>query len=258
MKRNWTALALALGLTLTLTACGGNPGAAETPGSAAPTGSQTPAAESDLDYVKGNGVLKIGYTLFEPMNYLGEDGELTGFETEFATAVCAKLGVEPKFVEINWDAKLLELESKNIDCIWNGMTITPELQEAISISDPYIKNYQVVVIRAADADKYTSTESLAGANLDAEAGSGCGRRVPQPGQLYLCGEADRRPAGGQERSGGRGGDGLRAGQHAGRHRRLLRPDGHSRSGAVRGGVRHRLPPGLRPHRGGKPGHAGAH
>ena len=157
MKRNWTALALALGLTLTLTACGGNPGAAETPGSAAPTGSQTPAAESDLDYVKGNGVLKIGYTLFEPMNYLGEDGELTGFE--------------PKFVEINWDAKLLELESKNIDCIWNGMTITPELQEAISISDPYIKNYQVVVIRAADADKYTSTESLAGANLDAEAGS---------------------------------------------------------------------------------------
>ena len=162
MKRNWTALALALGLTLTLTACGGNPGAAETPGSAAPTGSQTPAAESDLDYVKGNGVLKIGYTLFEPMNYLGEDGELTGFETEFATAVCAKLGVEPKFVEINWDAKLLELESKNIDCIWNGMTITPELQEAISISDPYIKNYQVVVIRAADADKYTSTESLAG------------------------------------------------------------------------------------------------
>ena len=126
MKRNWTALALALGLTLTLTACGGNPGAAETPGSAAPTGSQTPVAESDLDYVKGNGVLKIGYTLFEP-----------------------------KFVEINWDSKLLELESKNIDCIWNGMTITPELQEAISISDPYIKNYQVVVIRAADADKYT-------------------------------------------------------------------------------------------------------
>lgn len=95
MKRNWTALALALGLTLTLTACGGNPGTAETPGSAAPTGSQTPAAESDLDYVKGNGVLKIGYTLFEPMNYLGEDGELTGFETEFATAVCAKLGWSP-------------------------------------------------------------------------------------------------------------------------------------------------------------------
>ena len=121
--------------------------------------------------MEGNGKLKIGYTLFEPMNYIGEDGELTGFETEFATAVCEKLGVEPEFVEINWDAKLLELKSKNIDCIWNGMTITPELEEAISISDPYIKNYQVLVIRAADADTYTSTESLAGAKVDAEAGS---------------------------------------------------------------------------------------
>ena len=89
------------------------------------------------------------------MNYIGEDGELTGFETEFAQVVCEKLGVEPEFVEINWDAKLLELESKNIDCIWNGMTITPKLQKAISISDPYIKNYQVVVIRSADAEKYT-------------------------------------------------------------------------------------------------------
>ena len=171
MKRNWTALALALGLTLTLTACGGNPGAAETPGSAAPTGSQTPVAESDLDYVKGNGVLKIGYTLFEPMNYLGEDGELTGFETEFATAVCAKLGVEPKFVEINWDSKIMELQAQTIDCIWNGMTITPELQEALTISDPYIKNYQVVVIRSDNADVYTSTADLVGKTVEAEAGS---------------------------------------------------------------------------------------
>lgn len=174
MKRRLTALALALGLTFTLAACGGGAGTANPPGgnSESPAGnSGTPAAESDLAYVKDNGTLKIGYTLFEPMNYLDENGELTGFETEFATAVCEKLGVEPEFVEINWDTKLLELESKNIDCIWNGMTITPELTEAISISDPYIKNYQVVVIRAADADKYTSTESLVGANLDAEGGS---------------------------------------------------------------------------------------
>lgn len=171
MKRNWTALALALGLTLTLTACGGNPGAAETPGSAAPTGSQTPAAESDLDYVKGNGVLKIGYTLFEPMNYLGEDGELTGFETEFATAVCAKLGVEPKFVEINWDAKLLELESKNIDCIWNGMTIKDDLKENMDFSIPYSGNMQVCVINSANADVYTDLASMANAKIVVEAGS---------------------------------------------------------------------------------------
>ena len=169
MKRNWTALALALGLTLTLTACGGNPGAAETPGSAAPTGSQTPAAESDLDYVKGNGVLKIGYTLFEPMNYLGEDGELTGFETEFATAVCAKLGVEPKFVEINWDAKLLELESKNIDCIWNGMTLTDDIMANTATTKAYAKNAQVVVVK--DGTDYSSTADLVGKTVVAEAGS---------------------------------------------------------------------------------------
>lgn len=172
MKRKLSALALAAALGLSLTACSGGTASSPAPaGSGTPGGTPAQSADSDWAYVEGNGKLKIGYTLFEPMNYIGEDGELTGFETEFATAVCEKLGVEPEFVEINWDAKLLELESKNIDCIWNGMTITPELQEAISISDPYIKNYQVLVIRAADAEKYTSTESLAGAKVDAEAGS---------------------------------------------------------------------------------------
>lgn len=163
MKRRLTALALALGLTAALTACGG--------GTNAPAGnSETPAASTETPGGEG-GTLKIGYTLFEPMNYIGEDGELTGFETEFANAVCEKLGMEPEFVEINWDSKIMELNAKNIDCIWNGMTITPELEEALSISDPYIKNYQVVVIRAADLEQYPTTESLAGAALEAEAGS---------------------------------------------------------------------------------------
>ena len=159
MKRNWTALALALGLTLTLTACGGNQDEAETPGSAAPTGSQTPAAESDLDYVKGNGVLKIGYTLFEPMNYLGEDGELTGFETEFATAVCAKLGVEPKFVEINWDSKIMEHQAQTIDCIWNGFTMTGR-EDEYTFSEPYVDNSIVFVVMN-DSDIQTEAD-LAG------------------------------------------------------------------------------------------------
>ena len=176
MNKKWTSLALALALGLSLTACagGGNTTQTTPPETTAPAGSAAPvesAADSDLAYVTANGKLKIGFTYFEPMNYLGEDGELTGFETEFATAVCAKLGVEPKFVEINWDAKLLELESKNIDCIWNGMTITPALTEALEIGDPYVKNYQVVVIRSADADKYKTTADLVDARVEAEAGS---------------------------------------------------------------------------------------
>ncbi len=113
----------------------------------------------------------IGITYFEPMNYMDENGELVGFETEFATAVYEKLGMTPKFQEINWDSKVMELNSENIDCIWNGMTRTPELEEALTLTNPYLQNYQVVVIRSEDADKYTSTADLEGAKIDAEAGS---------------------------------------------------------------------------------------
>lgn len=128
------------------------------------------AADSDWAKIESNGTMKIGITYFEPMNYFDDNGELTGFETEFATAVCEKLGVTPEFVEINWDSKIMELQAQTIDCIWNGMTITPELQEALTISDPYIKNYQVVVIRSDNADVYTSTADLVGKTVEAEAG----------------------------------------------------------------------------------------
>ena len=76
---------------------------------------------------EGNGTLKVGITYYEPMNYMDENGELTGFETEFTKAVCEKLGLTPEFVEINWDSKVMELDSQNIDCIWNGMTKTAQL-----------------------------------------------------------------------------------------------------------------------------------
>ena len=74
-------------------------------------------------YISNKGELVIGVTYFEPMNYLDADGKLTGFETEFAEAVCEKMGVTPKFQKIDWDSKEVELNSKTIDCIWNGLTI---------------------------------------------------------------------------------------------------------------------------------------
>ncbi len=106
------------------------------------------AKDSDWKYIKDKGELIIGITYFAPMNYENEDGELVGFETEFAKAVCKILGVKPKFQEINWDSKETELASKNIDCIWNGMTITEERQENMSISIPYMQNKQVKVVKA--------------------------------------------------------------------------------------------------------------
>ena len=92
--------------------------------------------------------LIIGITYFAPMNYKDGDGNLIGFETEFAKAVCEKLGVEAKFQEISWAAKETELAAKNIDCIWNGMTITEEREENMSISIPYMQNKQVKIVKS--------------------------------------------------------------------------------------------------------------
>ena len=89
----------------------------------------------------------IGITLFQPMNYFDDAGELTGFETEFAKAVCEKLGVKAVFQEISWNAKETELQAKNIDCIWNGLTITEERTAAMSITIPYMRNKQVLVVK---------------------------------------------------------------------------------------------------------------
>ncbi len=126
-------------------------------------------AESDLAYVTEKGELIIGMTLFAPMDYMDENGELTGFEVDFGKAVCEKLGLTPKFIEINWDAKETELSSKNIDCIWNGMTITEERQANMSISVPYLGNKQVMVAKADKAADYVASAN--GAKVVAELGS---------------------------------------------------------------------------------------
>lgn len=109
---------------------------------------QVEAAESDWEYIKNKGTLVVGITLFAPMNYNDDNGELIGFETEFAKAVAAKLGLEIKFQVIDWNSKETELASKNIDCIWNGMTITPERAENMQVTIPYMQNKQAVVVKA--------------------------------------------------------------------------------------------------------------
>ena len=126
--------------------------------------------ESDADYILGKGVLNIGITLFAPINYEDpETGELIGFDTELAEAVCADLGVEPNFIVISWDAKEIELNSKNIDCIWNGMCITPERSENMSISDPYLLNTQAMVMKADREEEIMA--DVSGLTVVAEQGS---------------------------------------------------------------------------------------
>ena len=169
--KTYLSLALTLALCMSLAACGGSAStstaASSAAASAAPASSV--AADSDLAYIQSNGKMVIGYTVYEPMNYTDADGNFTGFDTELATAVCEKLGVEPEFVEINWDTKVVELDAKSIDCIWNGMTLTEDIMANTATTKAYAKNAQVVVVK--DGTDYTSTADLADKTVVAEAGS---------------------------------------------------------------------------------------
>ena len=126
-------------------------------------------SESDWAYIQGKGKLTIGITLFAPINYYDENNELIGFDTELAKAVCEKLGVEVEFIEINWDSKEIELNSKNIDAIWNGMCITEERKQNMSMSRPYLYNTQAMVMKS---DKEADIMAdIAGKYVVAEQGS---------------------------------------------------------------------------------------
>ena len=125
--------------------------------------------KEDWEYIKDKGEIIIGITHFAPMNYLDDNGDLTGFETEFAKAVCEILGMKPNFQVIDWKTKEVELNAKNIDCIWNGMTISPERKETMSISTPYMENKQILVVKSENVETFAA--SVDGLNLVAEAES---------------------------------------------------------------------------------------
>ncbi len=175
------SLLLAAGMMASLAACGSaastseSASTAESTSEAASTAEAAEAAEaettgeSDLQYIQDKGKMTIGYTVYAPMNYTDENGEFVGFDTELATAVCEQLGVEPEFVEINWDTKVVELDAKSIDCIWNGMTLTDDIMANTACTKAYAKNAQVVVMKKDSG--YTSTADLVGKTVVAEAGS---------------------------------------------------------------------------------------
>ena len=170
MKR-FLSMFVAGAMALSLAACGGAAStstAASASGSAAGSAASA-SADSDLAYIQGKGKMVIGYTVYAPMNYTDDEGNFTGFDTELATAVCEQLGVEPEFVEINWDTKVVELDAKSIDCIWNGMTLTDDIMANTATTKAYAKNAQVVVVK--DGTDYSSTADLVGKTVVAEAGS---------------------------------------------------------------------------------------
>ena len=147
------SVVLAMLMVFALCACGGS------------------GSESDVKYVEKNGKLIVGITDFAPMDYKDADGNWIGFDADIAKAFAAELGVKVEFVEIDWDNKILELNGKAVDCIWNGMTLTDAVKAAMECSNPYMNNAQVVVVPAAKADQYQTVESLKDLAFAVEAGS---------------------------------------------------------------------------------------
>lgn len=124
----------------------------------------------DLENVKKEGKLIVGITDFKPMDYK-ENGEWVGFDADMAKEFAKYLGVEVEFSEINWDNKILELNNGTIDCVWNGMTLTDEVQAAMSCSKPYCINSQVIVVKKDVADKYKDAASCKDLTFAVEKGS---------------------------------------------------------------------------------------
>ena len=164
MKR-FVALMLTGVMVFSVTACGSK---SSDSGTAAES---TASDKSDLEDIKDKGTLVVGITEFEPMDYKDDDGNWIGFDADMANAFADSLGVEAEFVEIDWDNKIMELEGKTIDCVWNGMTLTPEVTSSMECTNAYCNNAQVVVVPKDKADKYQSEDSIKDLAFAAEAGS---------------------------------------------------------------------------------------
>ena len=170
MKKRFVSAALAAVMALTMTACGSSNSAAET------TAADTEAAESQAEETTAEeakttdgGTLIVGFDQdFPPMGFVGDDGEYTGFDLELAQEVAKRLGLEYKAQPIAWDSKDMELESGNIDCIWNGFTMTGR-EDDYTWTEPYMANQQVFVV-ANDSD-INSQADLAGKIVEVQADS---------------------------------------------------------------------------------------
>ena len=181
-KKFW-ALLLALAMVLALAACGGKDASSDKSGdtgtsAAAPedqtsgdAGSEQKDSDSDLAYVQNKGTLVVGMTDFAPMDYRDANGNWIGFDADMASAFAESLGVKVEFQEITWDYKVMELDAKSIDCVWNGMTLNDEVKAAMDTGNAYCLNAQVLVVPADKAADFESLTSLEGLNVAVESGS---------------------------------------------------------------------------------------
>ncbi|MBR4575516.1 MAG: transporter substrate-binding domain-containing protein [Lachnospiraceae bacterium] len=168
------SVALIAGMLLALTGCGSK------------------SSASDLEYIKEKGTLIVGITDFAPMDFKDGEGEWVGFDAELGRMVAEDLGVKIEFVEIDWDNKILELDNKSIDCVWNGMTLTDEVKNSMNCTKPYCKNAQVVVVKADKADQAKDEAGASTLSFAVEAGSAGEAVAEEKGWNYtsLSAQAD--------------------------------------------------------------------
>ena len=160
-----------------------------TPDTTGNNNADTPA--SDMADVIANGKLVVGITEYEPMDYMDENNEWTGFDAEFARLFAEELGVDCEFFVLgDWGKKFFELDAKTIDCVWNGMTITDEALNNASVSDPYVVNAQVVVMKADKLADYQDVESMKALTFAVEEGS-AGQSVAEENGLTTIAKQDQ-------------------------------------------------------------------
>ena len=165
MKKKWIAVLTAALMVVSMAACGSKDKTSDD------KSTDKTETTDDKKYVQDKGTLVVGITDFEPMDYKNDDGEWVGFDADMAKGFAESLGVDAEFVEIDWDNKILELDGKTIDCVWNGMTLTDEVLESMECSTAYANNTQVVVLPKDKADSYPDVESLKDLQFAVEAGS---------------------------------------------------------------------------------------
>lgn len=171
MKKRLLSAVMASAMVLSLAACGG----AKTETTAAETTAEkkeetTTAGTTTAETAEAaGGTLIVGFDQdFPPMGFVGDNGEYTGFDLDLAKEVASRLGLEYKAQPVAWDSKDMELESGNIDCIWNGFTITGR-EDDYTWTTPYMANKQVFVV-ANDSD-IKSQADLAGKVVEVQADS---------------------------------------------------------------------------------------
>ena len=165
--KKFLALILSAVCVLSMAACGSDNTASDT---------------SDLSYVQGKGTLVVGITDFEPMDYKDESGNWIGFDADLAAAFAESLGVNVEFVEIDWDNKIMELNGKTVDCIWNGMTLTSEVTSSMDCSNAYCNNAQIVVVPV--GTKADSVDDVKDLQFAVEAGSAGAEEAEANGFSY--------------------------------------------------------------------------